>query len=174
MKHKALVVGLLTGIMTTGILGSVLAHNHHLVTTSKAGPIKRGETTFDEAKDWFGQPTRKNRHPYQCITVIDARWSGRLRIMFEVFQGEKTAMVAIVKKETLESEEHGELRPHTKKGLHIGDRASELRNKYPNATLHEHDGYNHHILVSNGRGKLEATTADGRVTQLRTFPYEAC
>lgn len=174
MNRKILAVPLLAASIAMGGFPSVSAHNHHLFTTSKAGPIKRGETTFDEVKDWFGQPTSKSRHSYQCITVVDARWRGRLRIMFEVFQGEKTMMVAIAKRPTLESKVHGGLRLHTRKGLHIGDRARELRNKYPNATVHEHDGYNHHILASTGRGRLEATTQDGRVTELRTFPYEAC
>ena len=152
--------------------GAALADREDLVSVRRAGPLKRGVTTFQQAKDWFGQPDRVTRHPYQCIRVKDARWKGRLRVTFDRF--DNTMVVGIVRRRAFNSTQHGRLGFHTKKGLRVGDTARELRNKYPNARRHEHGTHTHHILVSNGVGRLEATTRNGRVTELRSFPYEAC
>ena len=149
-----------------------VADRDDLVTIDRAGPLKRGDTTFRDAKRWFGEPTRKDRHPYQCIRVIDAVWRNRLRLLFDTF--DNSLVVAIVRDRSVQSERHGELAFHTRKGLRVGDRAREVRNKYPNADRHEHRNYNHHILVRSGNGRLEATTKNNRVTELRSFPYEAC
>ena len=152
--------------------GSALADLEDLVSTRRAGPFKRGVTTFQEAKDWFGRPDRVTRHRYQCIRVRDARWFGLFRVTFDTF--DNTMVVAIIKRRSAFSTQHGRLGFHTKKGLRVSDEAKELRNKYPNARRHEHRNFNHHILVSNGTGRLEATTRNGQVTELRSFPYEAC
>lgn len=145
-----------------------------LATTRRMGPIRRSFTTFERVKNWFGNPDRVDRHGYQCIRVIDAVWRGKFRMYFDTF--DKKMVVVVAKKRRVVSDRHGELTFHTKKGLHIGNRSSKLRRLYPDADRHNHPHRElaHHILVSTDRGRLEATTSHGRVTELRTFPYEAC
>ena len=167
--RRLLVVSLVVFQMS---LGAALADLEDLVSTRRAGPFKRGVTTFQDAKDWFGPPDRVTRHRYQCIRVKDARWYGKFRVTFDTYND--TMVVAIIKRRAVNSDQHGRLGFHTSKGLRVGDDANELRRKYPNARRHEHRNFTHHILASNDRGRLEATTKNGRVTELRSFPYEAC
>ena len=161
----ALCVGILSAIANAG-------PDNGVVSKRRAGPIVRGETTFQDVKSWFGQPDRKNRHDYQCIRVIDAVWRGKFKILFDTF--DNSMIVAIVRDDSALSGKHGQIEFKTRKGLQVGDRARKLHNLYPNADRHEHQGFNHHILRSDGGGRLEATTEDSRVTELRSFPYEAC
>ena len=151
---------------------AVAGADQGFVSVRKAGPIVRGETTFADVKSWFGEPDSKNRHDYQCIRVIDARWHGDLNVLFDTF--DNTMIVAKVKTRSLVSQKHGEINFQTRKGLRVGNSARRLHNLYPNAERHEHQGFNHHILRDGGDGRLEATTEDSRVTELRSFPYEAC
>ncbi len=167
--RRALIVVLV--LVQIGV-GSALADLEDLVSTRRAGPFKRGATTFQQAKEWFGRPDRVTHHDYQCIRVKDARWYNKFRVTFDRF--DNTMVVAIIKRRAVNSDQHGRLGFHTKKRLRVGDRSRELRNKYPNARRHEHSDYNHHILISNDSGRLEATTKNGRVVELRSFPYEAC
>lgn len=168
--RRALIV--MTLVLAQISLGAAFADLEDLVSVRRAGPFKRGVTTFQEAKEWFGRPDRVRHHDYQCIRVKDARWFRQFRVTFDRF--DDTMVVAIVKRRSAVSDQHGRLGFHTKKGLRVGDEAKELHNKYPNARRHEHRKFNHHILVSNGTGRLEATTKNGRVIELRSFPYEAC
>ena len=153
-------------------LGSAVADLEDLVSTRRAGPFRRGDTTFREAKDWFGRPDRVTRHRYQCIRVIDARWRDKFRVTFDTF--DKTMVSATLKRRAVNSDRHGRLTVHTRKRLTIGDSSKELHRKYPDARRHEHKSFNHHILISNDTGRLESTTKNGRVIELRSFPYEAC
>ena len=157
-------------LITAGV--ATAGADQDLVSVRKAGPIVRGETPFAHVKSWFGPPDSKTRHDYQCIRVIDARWHGDLRVLFDTF--DKTMVVATIKDRSLLSQKHGEIDFQTRKGLRVGDRARKVHNLYPGAERHEHRGFNHHILRRGDRGRLEATTEDNRVTELRTFPYEAC
>ena len=164
----------LAAMLCLGLLAAVASagQDPDIVSIKRAGPIVRGETTFAEVKSWFGQPDRKDRHGYQCIRVIDAVWRGKFKILFDTF--DRSMIVAIVRDNNAVSGKHGEIEFETRKGLRVGDRARKLHSLYPNADRHEHRGFNHHILRSSGSGRLEATTEDRRVTELRTFPYEAC
>ena len=153
-------------------LGSALADLEDLVSTRRAGPFKRGVTTFEQAREWFGRPDRVTHHDYQCIRVKDARWFNKFRVTFD--RSDNSMVFAIIKRRTVRSDQHGRLAFHTKKRLRVADGIDELEAKYPNARRHQHNGYAHHILISNGTGRLEATTSDARVTELRSFPYEAC
>ena len=153
-------------------VGTAVADLEDLVSPRRAGPFKRGVTTFQEARDWFGRPDRVTHHQYQCIRVKDARWFNKFRVTFDRF--DDSMVVAIIKRRWVNSDQHGRLDFHTKKDLRVGDGVRELRSKYPNARRHDHNGYAHHILISNGFGRLEATTKNRRVTELRSFPYEAC
>ena len=167
--RKVVIAGL---VLLQLSLGAAFADLEDLVSTRRAGPFKRGVTTFQQAKEWFGPPDRVTHHDYQCIRVKDARWFNKFRVTFDRF--DNTMVVAIIKRRVVNSDQHGELDFHTKKDLRVGDGVRELRSKYPNARRHDHNGYAHHILVSNGFGRLEATTENRRVTELRSFPYEAC
>ena len=167
---RACLVGVLLVAAMAGVSSAGIGQG--VVSVRKAGPIVRGETTFAEVKSWFGEPDSKRRHSYQCITVIHARWHGELRVLFDTF--DRTMVIAVVKEPTLVSQKHGEIQFETRKGLEVGDRARKLHNLYPNAEIHEHRNFNHHILRRTDRGRLEATTQNSRVTELRTFPYEAC
>lgn len=167
LKGLFLPVGCLILMASTSLAGT-----EGVVSVRKAGPIVRGETTFRDVKSWFGDPDRKNRHDYQCIRVIDAVWKGELKVLFDTF--DKTMVVTIVRDRNILSQKHGQIEFQTRKGLRVGDRARRLHDLYPNAERHEHSGFNHHILRRRGDGRLEATTEDRRVTELRTFPYEAC
>lgn len=164
----------LSAMLCLGILSAIAnaGPDNGVVSVKRAGPIVRGETTFDDVKSWFGEPDRKDRHGYQCIRVIDAVWRGKFKILFDTF--DKSMIVAIVRDNNALSGKHGQIEFKTRKGLRVGDRARKLHNLYPNAERHEHQGFNHHILRRRGDGRLEATTEDRRVTELRTFPYEAC
>ena len=168
--RRSFLVGML--VLAQCLAMPALADREDVVSMGRAGPLRRGITTYQQAKDWFGQPDRVDRHGYQCIRVIDARWRGKLRVWFDTF--DNRMVVTIVKRHVMRSDRHGQLTFHTRKGVHIGDSAAELRRKYPDADRHEHGNYNHHILRSQETGRLEATTKNGRVTELRTFPYEAC
>ena len=167
--RRTLTIGL---VLAQVLMGSALADLEDLVSTQRAGPFRRGDTTYRQAKDWFGQPDRVTRHRYQCIRVIDARWRDKFRVTFDTF--DKTMVFATIKRRVVNSDQHGRLTFHTRKRLTIGDSSKELHRKYPDARRHEHKNFNHHILVSNDRGRLEATTKNGRVIELRSFPYEAC
>ncbi|MDQ3955028.1 MAG: hypothetical protein M3285_05715 [Actinomycetota bacterium] len=149
-----------------------VADKDDLVNVHRMGPIKRDVTTYKQFKNWFGPPTSVDRHPYQCIDVIDAVWKGRFRMFFN--EDTKTAVVAILRKRSVVSDRHGLLQFHTRKGLRVGDRARRVQHLYPRADKHEHPDKNHWILVSGDRGRLEATTAGREVTELRVFPFEAC
>lgn len=149
-----------------------VADKDDLVNVHRMGPIKRDVTTYKQFKNWFGDPQTVNRHPYQCIDVIDAVWKGRFRMFFDA--DTKTAVVSILRKRSVVSDGHGLLEFHTRKGLRVGDRARRVKHLYPGADKHEHLDLNHWILVSNERGRLEATTSGHEVTELRVFPYEAC
>ncbi len=162
----------LTLVLFQLALGSAVADLEDLVSTRRAGPFKRGVTTFEQAREWFGRPDRVTHHDYQCIRVKDARWSNKFRVTFNRF--DNTMVVAIIKRRSVNSEQHGRLAFHTSERLRVADGIDELEAKYPNARRHQHNGYAHHILRSNETGRLEATTEDGRVTELRSFPYEAC
>ena len=170
---KVTSVGLST-LICLGVLsaGANAGTNDGVVSVKRAGPIVRGETTFRDVKDWFGEPDRKDRHGYQCIRVIDAVWKGKFKILFDTF--DNSMIVAIVRDDRAHSSEHGLIEFKTRKGLQVGDRARKLHRLYPHAERHEHNGFNHHILRDRGDGRLEATTENRHVTELRSFPYEAC
>lgn len=170
---KKCVTGAGLAILCAGVIATsaTAGQDNGVVSMRRAGPIIRGETTFNDVKNWFGQPDRTDRHDYQCIRVIDAVWRGKLKILFDTF--DNSMIVAIVRDPSVLSGKHGEIDFRTKKGLQVGDRARKLHRLYPNAERHEHNNFNHHIL-RRGDGRLEATTEDSRVTELRTFPYEAC
>jgi hypothetical protein len=171
--RMTITIGLCLAVLG-GPIAVATAHRLDAATTRRMGPIRRSFTTYDQVKRWFGRPDRVDRHRYQCIRVIDAVWRGQFKMYFDTF--DETMVVVIAKDESVESDRHGELTFHTKKGLHIGDRSRKLNRLYPDADRHEHPHrqLTHHILVSTDRGRLEATTSHGRVTELRTFPYEAC
>jgi hypothetical protein len=171
-RLKVILVALVSVPMAASVAGAGGGPGEGVVSVRKAGPIIRGETTFSEVKSWFGEPDDKRRHDYQCIRVINARWHGDLNVLFDTF--DNTMVIAKIKDPSIVSQKHGEIDFETRKGLRVGDRARKVHNLYPNAELHEHRNYNHHILRRGDRGRLEATTQDSRVTELRTFPYEAC
>ncbi len=169
--------GLLRALVVVTAIGllpalPVTADPDDLVTIRRAGPIKRDRTTYDQFKNWFGRPQSVDRHPYQCIRVIDAVWRGRFRMFFSTF--DEKVVVAMVRDPSVVSDRHGALDFHTRKGLRVGDRASRVRDLYPNADRHHHPNKNLWILVSGDLGRLEATTSNFRVTELRVFPFEAC
>jgi hypothetical protein len=161
-------------VVFAGPLSVAIADREDLVTVRRMGPVRRSITEYEQVKRWFGRPDRVDRHGYQCIRVIDAVWRDKFKMFFDTF--DKTMVVAIAKRHRVMSDRHGELTFHTRKGLHIGDSYAKLHRLYPDADRHNHPRRDlvHHILISNGRGRLEATTSHGRVTELRTFPYEAC
>jgi hypothetical protein len=168
---KSSIVALAVAVLTV-VPASAVLDNEDLVTVGRMGPIERDETTLGQVKGWFGQPASVSRHQYQCITVIDAVWPGRFRILFH--ETEKTVVVAKLRKRSVVSDRHGLLQFHTRKGLRVGDSAGRVDDLYPRAGRHHHPNKNHWILVSNLRGRLEATTSGHEVTELRVFPYEAC
>ena len=169
---KALVVALGVAIF---LAVPAVADPDDLVTARRMGPVDRDLTTYEQFKNWFGPPTSKDRHPYQCIEVIDAVWRGRFRMFFSVgADATNTMVVAMLRKRSVISDRHGLLQFHTRKGLRVGDSAGRVENLYPRADKHHHPDKNHWILYSSERGRLEATTSGHEVTELRVFPFEAC
>jgi len=166
---KAVVVAVAAAVF---VAVPAVADKEDLVTVGRIGPIERDETTFRQVKRWFGPPASLSIHEYQCITVVDALWPGRFRILFH--ESAKTVVVAKLRKRSVVSDRDGLLQFHTRKGLRVGDSAGRIDNLYPRADKHHHPNKNHWILVSNLRGRLEATTSEHEVTELRVFPYEAC
>lgn len=172
MNKRRLATVLAIAIVTVPL--TAMAHKADLATTRRMGPIRRGGTDFERVKRWFGRPDNVDRHAYQCIRVIDAVWRNKFRMYFDTF--DETMVVVVAKKRKVNAEHIGELTFHTRKGLYIGNSYAKLHRLYPDADRHPHPRRQlvHHILVSTGFGRLEATTSHGRVTELRTFPYEAC
>ena len=172
MRMRRGFISVLVLVLLSTLGGGATSHPLDVFSNRKAGPIRRARTTFDQVKEWFGPPASAYRHPYQCITVIDAKWPGRFRMWFSTY--DESMVVVLLNRRRAYSRGHGWLDFHTRRFLQVGDTKKAMLNKYPNARRHDHDGYAHYILVSNIYGRLEATTSRGRITQLRTFPYEAC
>lgn len=143
-----------------------------IVTGTRAGPLVIGETTLDDAKNWFGNPESLTKRRYQCIGVINAVWAG-LRLKFSQ---ELQRLVEIeIRADEIESAEHGRLRFHTRRGLRVGDTVLHIQQKYPDGAFYMHDLHIHHVLhLRFPVGRVEATSRLGFVTELLVAPWELC
>jgi hypothetical protein len=152
----------------------VRAHNGEDVTPNKAGPIRRGETTMAEMREWFGEPSANEVVRVGCVRVNRVRWGQRLKV-FTQRDDHRTADTIFVRKRVVSSSEHGDLTMHTAKGLKVGNRERRLRNLYPNAEPITHSGHTHYRLDTNREGEyVMAKVVDNRVVRLEVWPYEFC
>lgn len=154
--------------------GTAGAHNGEDVTPNKAGPIRRGETTMAQMRDWFGEPTATKVVRVGCIRVNRVRWGQRLMV-YAVRDARRHVSAIFVQRHTITSAEHGDLTVHTVKGLEVGDRERRLRNLYPNSEPITHSGHTHYRLDTNRFGEyVMAKVVDNRVVRLEVWPYEFC
>lgn len=155
--------------------GPVSAHRADIINGHRAGPIRTGDTTLNQAEEWFGPADTVERVVVGCdVRLKKARWRGRL-VLFFGRRSQGTATEAKVLRRTLRSREHGEITVHTRKGLRIGDSRRKLRRLYPGALDYRHRGKNWYILRSSpSYGRLEAAVQRRRVVVLRSGPWEYC
>jgi hypothetical protein len=172
---KLLRVLLVGGLVASNlaVMGGVTAHPRDEVWPGRAGPIVRGETTMPELRSWFGEPHSRRVVRVGCVRVLRARWRG---LKVYVYRGEdRTVGATFVRKRTLESSEHGELRMHTSRGLRVGDRHRKLKRLYPNADPIKHGGHIHYRLrTGRFQSYMMGKVIDGRVVQLESWPFEFC
>jgi hypothetical protein len=170
--RKLLAVGLVVSGLWIGTPAS--AHPRDLMRPANAGPIRRGETTMDQMRDWFGRPSGRQVVMVGCERVIRARW-GRKLMVYAGRDEARTVAAIFVRARRIHSAEHGDLAIHTKKGLRVGDGERKLRRLYPRARPITHAGHTHYRLVT-GRfdAYLMAKVVDNRVVQLEAWPYEFC
>jgi len=167
---------LLAALLWTGTLGVAPAHAHpiDLMTSNRAGPILRGETTMGELRAWFGRPTDQNVKRVGCVRVTSASWGSKLRVYAS--RGDiRIAEAIFVRARRITSAEYGDLRMHTRRGLRVGDSEDRLRRLYPRSTGEMHAGHTHYRLRTGDEGAyLMAKVVDGDVVQLEVWPYEFC
>jgi hypothetical protein len=172
---KLIRVLLVGGLVASSLaaMGGATAHPRDEVWPGRAGPIVRGETTMAELREWFGAPDDRRVVRVACVRVLRARWNG-LKVF--VNRGDDPTVGAIfVRKRTLESSEHGELRFHTSRGLRVGDRHPKLKRLYPNADPIDHAGHIHYRLRTGKSGSyMMGKVIDGRVVQIESWPFEFC
>jgi hypothetical protein len=156
------------------VAGAAMAHDIDLIRPAKAGPIVREETTLAQMRDWFGAPSVRRPVTVACSRVTKARWGRRLQVYAWRDEGRRVAAV-FVRKRTLHSREHGDLRIHTARGLSVGDSERRLRRLYPRSEPQTHAGHTHYRLAT-GRfdAYLMAKVVGHEVVQLEIWPYEFC
>jgi hypothetical protein len=150
------------------------AHRRDLMTPNKAGPILRSRTTMAQVRTWFGPPSNRRVIEVGCVQVIEARW-GRGVTVYASRGGNRTVAASFIPKRIIRSPQHGELRIHTRRGLHVGASEARLRRLYPGARPITHAGHTHYRLSTGRNGPyLMAKVVDQRVVQFENWPYEFC
>lgn len=150
------------------------AHRKDLVTPARAGPIRRGETTMNQMRRWFGAPDARVVRRVGCVRVVKASWDQGLRVYAS--RGDERIVEAVfVQSASVTSSRHGELAMHTRKGLSVGDRKRKLERLYPNAEPMTHAGHSHYRLRTAPSGSYLLAKVVGReVVQLEAWPFEFC
>lgn len=169
---------LLTSLLVVAMVaGPAAARPVDLVKAgTRLGPIRFFETTLGETKSWFGAPTARRKVRLGCIRAIKARWGQRLLVFFTTTR-DHTAIEGEIRRRRLRSKEHGPLKPHTLKGLRVGDGYRKLSRLYPRADTNRHGNhFDHFLRYSPDGGRLAALTKyrKGRVRALFAGPYENC
>lgn len=151
------------------------AHNGKDVTTAKAGPIVRGETTMRDMRDWFGDPDVRKTVRVGCVRVIKARWNEGVKVFASRGEGPNIVAAAFISRRTVASAEHGDLKLHTRKRLRVGDRERRLKRLYPNSKGITHAGHTRYRLRTGKHGGyVLGKVVDHKVVRLEVWPYEFC
>jgi hypothetical protein len=174
MKLLRVVLASLVASGGLGIAGAAMADGPDVIRPAMAGPIVREETTLAQMRDWFGAPTVRRPVTVACSRVTKVRWGRRLEVYAWRDEGRHVAAV-FVRKRSIHSSEHGDLRIHTRRGLRVGDSERRLRRLYPHSRPMTHAGHTHYRLAS-GRfnAYLMGKVVDHEVVQLEIWPYEFC
>ena len=161
-------------LMVAKATGEATASPREVIVAGKRiGPIRFGITSLQRAKAFFGSPTVQRRVPLGCIRAVKARWGDELTLFFTADRPH-LAIQGTVRKRTITSRVHGDLRIHTRKGLGVRDPNRRLRRLYPNKVPARHRGHFDYFLKSSP--KLVAITKHrrSRVRALFSGPYENC
>ncbi len=173
---KVLRIVLAVAIACSGfvVAGAATAHNPDVIRPAKAGPIVREETTLAQLRDWFGTPTVHRPVMIACSRVTKARWGRRLQV-FAWRDGDRHVAAVFVRRRSLHSREHGDLKIHTARGLRVGDSERRLKRLYPRSRPQTHAGHTHYRLRTGAfDAYLMAKVVDHEVVQLEIWPYEFC
>jgi hypothetical protein len=170
------------GMVTIGVAISVLipgvsvAHKADLFTANRAGPIKVGKTTLSEAKDWFGEPTKRRRVIVGCqVKLLKVKWGNYLKIYFSRGKNRKVTEVW-VRDRTITFDGLGELTMHTRQGLRVDASRRKIKDLYPKARRYRLNGRTWFELRPAGpvKGRVRAYVKEGRVTAFANPPWEYC
>jgi hypothetical protein len=174
MKVLRIVIAFVMACSGLVVAGAATAHDRDLIRPANAGPIVRDETTMAQMRDWFGAPSVRRTVTVACSRVTKARWGRRLVVFAWRDEGRHVAAV-FVRKRSIHSREHGDLRIHTARGLRVGDSERRLRRLYPRSRPQTHAGHTHYRL---GTGRFDAylmaKVVARDVVQLEIWPYEFC
>lgn len=174
---KVLRVALAASVVVAGVVLSAPAGAHRadlVAATGRAGPIRREVTTMRQLRSWFGPPTSRKRVQVGCVRVVRALW-GRKLAVYASIQTPQTVGAIFVRKPSVNSDVHGDLNFHTRRGLRVGDRQRKLERLYPGSQPITHAGHTHYRLATaRSGGYLLGKVVDNRVVQLEVWPYEFC
>lgn len=151
-----------------------VAHRRDLMSPNRAGPIIRNQTTQPRLRSWFGPPDQTRTVRMGCSSLIRAKWN-RGVTAFLSRTTPRYVVATFIRRSAIRSNQHGELRIHTAKGLRVGAREGRLRRLYPNADPITHAGHTHYRLrTSRNGGYLMAMVVGNRVVRFENWPFEFC
>ena len=136
------------------------------ITPGRFGSLVLAESTLNDAKALFGEPTKTKRFGEGCWDNMRRLWWGDdLSIFFYESEGKNRVLQPIVKNAQIDLANGDRWRVETGRGLTIGDSKKRLLELYPKAKNHGTRTYT--LLVKDGYKYQTATLdADDRVKKL--------
>ena len=162
MRRHLISLGLVLALTGVAAAATTTAE----ITPDKFGTLVLQESTIDDAKTLFGEPTQFKRLGEGCWDKMRRlKWGTGLTIFFYLSRGEQRVLQPVVKQRLLDLANGDQWRVETGRGLTIGDSKKRLLELYPKAKNYGSRTYT--LLVKDGYKYQTATLdADDRVKKL--------